>query len=269
MGTRKAISRLDLSQCTRIEMRYWPSPLDYICGTDLRTLLTPSEIQFLQSPNSLLIEDPNAIRTLAQELAFAVDTGMTQRGPIGIKDRIYLDGYRDKELFTSMEIIGDWILVKNGPVFKGEFKNPALLTPQLRPFWLRINCGINLEALRWGEAFRNQTNTYPKPDEWCDAFIRAAEAANHTGKDAMRLFRCPGRSNGKCHYAMNPDCGPNSPPDTVLLFETRAGWNQHGGPELFTFDNHDDPKGGCVVLNDGTAKFIRTKDELAQLRWKP
>jgi hypothetical protein len=29
----------------------------------------------------------------------------------------------------------------------------------------------------------------------------------------------------------------------VLLFETKAGWNQHGGPELFTFDNHD-PKGG-------------------------
>jgi hypothetical protein len=53
----------------------------------------------------------------------------------------------------------------------------------------------------------------------------------------------------------------------VLLFETKAGWNQHGGPELFTFDNHD-PKGGCVLLNDGTVKFIRTKEELHQLRWK-
>ena len=49
--------------------------------------------------------------------------------------------------------------------------------------------------------------------------------------------------------------------------ELKAGWNQHGGPELFTFDNHD-PRGGCVLLNDGTVKFIRTEEELKQLRWK-
>jgi hypothetical protein len=59
----------------------------------------------------------------------------------------------------------------------------------------------------------------------------------------------------------------NSPADVVLLFETKAGWNQHGGPELFTFDNHD-PKGGLVLLNDGTVKFVRTEEELKQLRWK-
>ena len=49
--------------------------------------------------------------------------------------------------------------------------------------------------------------------------------------------------------------------------EAKAGWNQHGGRELFTFDNHD-PKGGCVLLNDGTVKFIRTKAERDGLRWK-
>ena len=66
---------------------------------------------------------------------------------------------------------------------------------------------------------------------------------------------------------MNPNCKPASPGNVVLLFETKTGWNQHGGPELFTFDNHD-PKGGCVLLNDGTVKFIRTKKELHALRWK-
>ena len=40
-----------------------------------------------------------------------------------------------------------------------------------------------------------------------------------------------------------------------------------GGPELFTFDNHD-PKGGLVRLNDGTVRFIRTEEELKRLRWK-
>ena len=60
----------------------------------------------------------------------------------------------------------------------------------------------------------------------------------------------------------------------------KTGWNQHGGPELFTFDNHDpkrsapdvlslgDSGGGCVLLNNGTVKFIRTKDELNALCWK-
>ena len=68
-------------------------------------------------------------------------------------------------------------------------------------------------------------------------------------------------------YAMNPNCRKDSSPDTVFLFESKPGWNQHGGPELFTFDNHD-PKGGLVLLNDGTVKFIRTEEELKQLRWK-
>ena len=70
-------------------------------------------------------------------------------------------------------------------------------------------------------------------------------------------------------YAMNPTSRGlgNSPKDMVFLFESKPGWNQHGGPELFTFDNHD-PKGGLVLLNDGTVKFIRTKEEFKQLLWK-
>ncbi len=83
----------------------------------------------------------------------------------------------------------------------------------------------------------------------------------------MVCFRCPAAGEAKCHYAMNPHCEPNSPPDTVLLFETEGGWNQHGGPELFTFDHHE-PRGGCVMLNDATVIFIRTEEELQQLRWK-
>jgi hypothetical protein len=53
----------------------------------------------------------------------------------------------------------------------------------------------------------------------------------------------------------------------LLRFETKAGWNQQGGPEVFTFDNHD-LKGGCVLLNDGTAKFVHSEEELHTLRCK-
>lgn len=83
----------------------------------------------------------------------------------------------------------------------------------------------------------------------------------------MKPYKCPSAGYGECHYAMNPNCKLESPPNMVLLFETKGGWNQQGGPELFTFNNHD-PRGGCVLLNDGTVKFIRTTEELQQLRWK-
>ena len=109
---------------------------------------------------------------------------------------------------------------------------------------------------------------YPSPRNWCDAM--EALYGWHTSEayfSHMKAHVCPGVSEGRSTYAMNPNCVPDSPSDMVLLFEAKAGWNQHGGPELFTFDNHD-PKGGCVLLNDGTVKFIRTKEELKQLRWK-
>ncbi|MHC4357155.1 MAG: hypothetical protein ACYS0H_31050, partial [Planctomycetota bacterium] len=115
---------------------------------------------------------------------------------------------------------------------------------------------------------RNQT-LYPTPSEWCDDILRPYPVYGGSG---TRWFNpkphiCPSAGQGGNHYAMNPNCKPDSPPDMVVLFETRGGWNQHGGPELFTFDNHD-PKGGCVLLNDGTVKFIRTGEELRQLRWE-
>jgi len=89
------------------------------------------------------------------------------------------------------------------------------------------------------------------------------QIAEHT----VKAYQCPGAGEGRCHYAMNSNCGADSPGEMVLLFETKAGWNQHGGPELFTFDNHD-AQGGCVLLNDGTVKFIRTEQELHTLHWK-
>ena len=96
------------------------------------------------------------------------------------------------------------------------------------------------------------------------AYHRAADMSEES---ILRRHVCPSAGHGKCHYAMNPNCKMDSPPDMVLLFETVGGWNQYGGPELFTFDNHD-PRGGCVLLNDGTVKFIHTTEEFRQLRWK-
>ena len=76
----------------------------------------------------------------------------------------------------------------------------------------------------------------------------------------------PSPRKGRCYYAINPDCNPDSPPNTVLLFESKVGWNQFGGPELLTTENHNG-KGCGVLFNDNHAEFIRMK-YLDKLKWK-
>ena len=71
------------------------------------------------------------------------------------------------------------------------------------------------------------------------------------------------KRKGRCHYAMNPNCYPNSPSDTVLLFETKDGWNQFGGKEILTKENHYGD--GCNVLfNDGHCLF---ESNIEKLSW--
>ncbi len=51
----------------------------------------------------------------------------------------------------------------------------------------------------------------------------------------------------------------------VLLYETHPGWNQVGGPEILTVDNHQGE--GCNVLFvDGHVEFVKSPG-LPQLRW--
>ncbi len=52
----------------------------------------------------------------------------------------------------------------------------------------------------------------------------------------------------------------------VLLFESRPGWNQFGGPELLTFDNHGG-RGCNILFSDGKIRFIKPEDAV-NLRWK-
>ncbi len=71
-----------------------------------------------------------------------------------------------------------------------------------------------------------------------------------------------------CHFAFNPNAKPNSPGDVVLLFSTKGGWNQFGGPETFSSDNYKEIGriGGYVLFNNGDIKFVKP-DEVLKLNW--
>ena len=253
----------DLSQCTRIEVRIEPSALEAlrIPPPDEPNVLSAEEIRHIESLKTIVIDDPQHIQALAADIALASYDGPS-RGGIAIIPVYHISGWREQERLVSFRIKGPVILTEDDQVFRhNRSRRPAVsLTPPLDPFRWRLKCALNLQA--FGRALREHaeaSHSYPPAPLWCDAFATKGWRAGD--------FICPGADEGECHYAMNPNCEPGSPRDTVLLFETKGGWNQHGGPEWFTVDNHD-PTGGCVLFNDGTVRFIRTHQQLRALRWK-
>lgn len=124
---------------------------------------------------------------------------------------------------------------------------------------MRVVCGSHLSRL--GKTLityvKDHNNHYPEPNEWCDILMKDEDFDK-------KILLCMTDKIGPCSYAMNPNCKPNSEGDIVLLFETKAGWNQNGGPELLT-DNH---KGGSNILfNGGSVLFVEIKD-FNSLKWK-
>ena len=99
-----------------------------------------------------------------------------------------------------------------------------------------MSCARNMKqlvlAVKLYEA--DQSDRFP-PNQWCDALM-----ANKKVMDVLpdKIFQCPAASKKqRSSYAMNRNLvGIKSDdkisPDTVLLFESDAGWNATGGPEI-------------------------------------
>jgi prepilin-type processing-associated H-X9-DG protein len=149
----------------------------------------------------------------------------------------------------------------------------AIMMPALartRTIAQRMVCATNLSGL--GKAMLIYANDYndifPTTSKWCDLLVEYQNVSKQT-------FACPAaltkyrsvRFIDQCNYAMNKNVeklGENAPPDMVLLFESQPGWNQSGGPEILTTDNHYE---GCnIAFVDGHVEFAKTKD-LKNLRW--
>lgn len=134
---------------------------------------------------------------------------------------------------------------------------PALA--RVRQVALRTVCANNLRQLGLSIQMYADENSqkYPTADKWCDLLKPYYKAEN--------ILVCPSAGYGQCHYAINPHAEPNSPPDMVLLFETHPGWNQTGGTEILSTENHQGD--GCnIIYVDRHIQFVRTKD-LKNLRW--
>ncbi|MBC8470933.1 MAG: hypothetical protein H8D56_15785 [Planctomycetes bacterium] len=267
----------DLTPSTRVEIMYKPSMLEYFFPyAEEKMLLSPSEKKLLHTGKTIVVEDPSDIKALAS------DVKNMKRAAVNVcqKTVANVTCYKNDDIILSFPIYNNYYVVAKGNYkFRNpnEFRSLSLITPYIYQIDLRVKCAANLKHL-WNRFrlyrkvtksgfLRRRKNLYPVPKKWCDSILGIYRVTKKSDQYFSKQYKCPGSDHGKCHYAMNPNCKVDSPSDMVLLFETKAGWNQHGGSELFTFDNHE-PKGGCVLLNDGTVKFIRTKEEIQQLRWK-
>jgi hypothetical protein len=240
--------RPDLTNCTRMEVAYEPSVLEYFFShADQQGLLSVEERQLLQEQKTIRVVRQESIRALAVEVNEAKSSKISCAGNTAL-----VKCYNGDAPVTSFTIYGEnRLLMVDGEQFIHPSGFKALWTfPESIPaLESRIRCAWNLRKLWYrlrpysgvdnpGVADPICAKGWPPTAEWCDAVVQAYENTGK-GRALMEPFVCPSAGEGKCHYAINPICEPNSPPDTVLLFETKAGWNQHGGLELFTFDNHD------------------------------
>jgi len=261
----------DFSHYTRVEIQFKPSMLEYFFPYPRQqNLLNPNEKEYLYSMKTVVFENPDNLKILADEL----NKGKRAAGIVLQRNMACLACYRGDERLLSLPIYNDNSIVTKGRhrfEYADGLQSLRMLTPHVQQIDLRVKCAANLKHL-WNRFslyekvvksgfFSRHKTPYPAPNKWCTSMLNAYRITENNDEYLIKPYKCPSAGYGKCHYAMNPNCKLKSPPDIVLLFETKGGWNQQGGPELFTFDNHE-PRGGCVLLNDGTVMFIRTTEEL-------
>lgn len=136
---------------------------------------------------------------------------------------------------------------------------PAIPRMVKRSVPYRLVCGTQMTNLgKYLLIYSCGDGPYPTADRWCDLLIEHTDVAEGD-------FRHPGNKKERCGYAINPNVSPRSNPRMVLLFETKGGWNQYGGAEILSFDNHQG-RGFNVLFNDQHVEFVET-EEVGDLNW--
>jgi prepilin-type processing-associated H-X9-DG protein len=143
----------------------------------------------------------------------------------------------------------------------------AMLVPALAKAKQRaqeINCRNNLKQLGLAVRIYNTDNkdTFPATN-WCDTIINEA--------GTTKVFVCPGAPAASSGYAFNSKVlgleDGKVAPNTVLIFESDAGWNASGGAELMiTQPRHGTTFNVCFA--DGSVQQIKA-EQLSTLNWDP
>jgi prepilin-type processing-associated H-X9-DG protein len=145
----------------------------------------------------------------------------------------------------------------------------AMLLPVLAAAKQRaqtINCMSNEKQLALAIQIYAQghSNHFPAATNWCDA-IKSTVTPN--------VFKCPAANPAsQCDYAFNAALGgmeeSQVDPHTVMLFESDAGWDASGGPELMAAGRHQRGNLSIVAFADGSVQEVR-ESGLNNLRWNP
>ena len=130
-----------------------------------------------------------------------------------------------------------------------------------------INCISNEKQLALAIRIYSTENSghFPPAATWCDAI---------QSKVTPNVFKCPAaNSASRCDYAFNAALDgldeSKVDPQTVMLFESDAGWDANGGPDLMvTHARHLRGRVFVVAFADGSVREVRPA-ELGNLRWNP
>ena len=131
-----------------------------------------------------------------------------------------------------------------------------------------IGCMNNMKQLALGIMMSANDNQerFPSSNNWCDAIKKYVPAPG--------TFQCPaGDKSQRSNYAFNAllsgveTSKVQVPAKTVLLYETDAGWNASGGPELALKKKHHG-RTIMVAFADGHSAAVH-ESRFGQLRWEP
>jgi prepilin-type processing-associated H-X9-DG protein len=128
-----------------------------------------------------------------------------------------------------------------------------------------INCVNNMKQLALAVRMYtlDHNDQLPPAATWCDAIQGDAGSS--------KVFQCPAEPSRRCSYAFNAKLdGKNEKevnPQTVLLFESDAGWNGSGGANALKPHQHSN-RAVNVAFADGSV-HQRPRSQLGTLRWEP
>jgi hypothetical protein len=262
----------EISGCTRLDVEYTATVLrHFFPNAAQRSVLSPEELQYLQSLKTISVDDPKIIEAIAREVRTGRHFTPPPHTVMSSPPTIYFRCYKGDQRLAAFTVAGSVIIAGKDRWFEYRpfLRSTQFVPPQISALVSRAECAENL----WGlmiflEGYIDEgegRRTRLPCSQWCDLLLQ--KNSPHRQEMIKKCWSCHGSGERKCDFAMNVNWDVNSPPDMVVVFDAKPGWNQCGGPELFTFDNYE-PRGGLVLLNDHTVRFIRTEEGLKQLRWK-